>query len=220
MNKILIKSKITICIILSALIVTKNGHASNQCQNLFHGKAAALSEQQKKISKRESLMKKWGYTIRNGTLYLNDFEIGKIKALDVKYFYEWQDKKSHTQWVKQGRYTKDEMDYTFLAEPQSFGRGYYVSLDPLDSYVYGSHLTVFDVNRQIDVIQISVNNRFTVINLKAPVLKQLREMDFGGFLTTEKTWLSIINESYLDKVIPDSKSHLGDLMKTFNKEGY
>ena len=166
--------------------------ALSECKTLLE---KFISTNEKKVlSSIEEKMKKYNYTIKDGSLYRNNRKVGNIEVLNAEYLYEWQDYDYHVAWMANGGILKEDMDEIIKAPAQAYGKGFYISLDPFDSDGYGSTLTIFKVNKPMMILQ-NTDAR----NISTEKVNELREIGFAGLRGNHKTWLSIINEDYLSQ---------------------
>jgi len=199
--------KLIVLAILQLIYCTNTVYAADKCTTLFQLDVKSAPSNLKdsdtnstdlafiSAERRQELMQKWNYQFVNGFLYKNKVVVGKVTKRFVKYFYEWQDQESHDYWIEQGKFSKEDMNYAIEQDPQTYGAGYYVSLDPIDSNRFGSHLTVFKVNKEIELIQTSISNL-----PNRATTQELRELGFTGILGTN-TWINVFNEQALTEAV-------------------
>ena len=151
-----------------------------------------------------------GYRIEQNTLFKGNSRVGEIEVISPRYLYEWQDKDSHDGWIANGGILKEDMDYIFSQPGQAYGKGFYVSLHPTDSSSYGSHLTIFKVDKPMMLI----TNFTRAVSNNKTFLNDLRRIGFAG-LKGSDTWLNIINEDFLAKPIRIDQNVFDYTTKTF-----
>jgi len=105
--------------------------------------------------------------------------VGKIKTVDTKYLFEWADEKLHESLVNYG-ITPEQMAIILETNGQSAGKGFYVSLHPLDSASYGATLSVFRPGRPL-------------------VLLTFNEMELDH-LKSETTYVKALAEAGIDAI--------------------
>lgn len=180
-------------------------NAKDDCLSLVD---AVLAKAETKILKKITKnLVGTNYKITGNELYFKSELVGKIETIHPRYLFEWQDEESHKYWVQNGKISREEMDLYLEDRPQTYGRGYYVSLSPTDSSSYGSHLTVFTVNSPMVILK--AKNNFSSIEER---VKELRDFGFAGFRGTD-TWLNIINENYLTEATALQKNFTRDLLE-------
>lgn len=177
----------------SSKITREIASVSNQkcvevANDFFETKESVLDQ----IIKKQ---KKHNFILEDKTLYQmrgrEKTRIGEISIINPKFLFEWADKDMHKYWLKDGGITKSYMDFLLSEPPQSYGRGYYVSLSPTDSSSYGDSLTIFEVTRPIVIIKMDYYDN-------EKLFKELRDSGYGGIKCSE-TWLNIFNERYLSQ---------------------
>ncbi len=143
--------------------------------------------------------------------------VGQLAEISPNYFYEWQDASFHDHWIKEGGVTKEEMDFILSQKAQYFGRGYYVSLSPTDSANFGSHMTVFKVDKPLVIL-----NGMSSHYYNSPIgIAQLRELGISGNKAGAKanSWYNIFNEAYLGKAVELDYNLFLEIQKPENYKG-
>ena len=198
----------SILIILATLQVAN----ASECTTCFGSAAKA-----KVIAEIKKKMKNSDYVIEGNSVYkVNGSgrqKIGDILMVEARFLFEWQDKEYQDYWVDGAGVTKDDMDLILADRGQVYGRGYYVSLHPTDSMGFGSHLTLFEINKPMMFLEYPSMLTFTK---NENVLNELRALGIAGVKCTA-TWLSLINEKYLNKAKRLSATILKDLSNVKNQ---
>lgn len=182
-------------ILLSLLFVLLHGSSSlaaMSCTRLFSVETNPL------LKNIESRLSKLGYEKTDNVLYKisttgQKEPIGTIEVINPLYLYEWQDQEYHEAWVSGDGINAADMNRIIASPPQAIGRGFYVSLDPVDSSYYGTHLTIFETSKPLVILYSGGLDK--VFNDEKTV-NDLRQIGFAGARGTA-TWLNIFNESYL-----------------------
>lgn len=215
-------------ILLSVLVVlgfSISAHSALRCDQI-HLRKTINSSQPKSLlqtaiekiqaSSDYSVDPKTGILVRmeqNGTRTV----VGQLEEISPKYLYEWQDQSFHDHWIKEGGVSKEEMDYILTQKAQFYGRGYYVSLSPTDSANFGSHITVFKVDKPIVVLK-----TMSVLFYNSPAgITRLREFGISGNKAgnANKTWYNIFNEAYLGKAVELDYATYLEIQKPGNYSG-
>ncbi len=189
------------------ILLSQTTSAAPSCESLFAVKPKTI------LADIETKLAAYDYSIMQNFLYKKmdgkNIKVGKIEIIEPRFLFEWQDKEFHDDWIANKGIIKSEMDFILNSDGQTYGRGYYVSLNPTDSRSYGTHLTVFEVREPMALLKMSSTSDF----IHSPaVVNELRTLGFAGFRGTT-TWLSIINEKYLGdakKISPATLSKIID----------
>jgi hypothetical protein len=143
--------------------------------------------------------------------------VGKIMVVDAKMVFEWADADYSEAWIWNGEISSAEMK-DILAEPgQAAGKGFYVSLDPMDSSSYGPAMTVFHPKGgSITVLEFGWSERFYsdtafVQRLSDAGIEGLRYQGYS------QTWISTISSNVLKRATAMPKSVFMKIAT--NKEG-
>lgn len=151
---------------------------------------------------------KFGFELNNnGKLTKSDKQevVGYVRTLRSRYLFQWADKEYQKELIKEGVHN-DWMAEILQAPPQVAGKGFYVSINPLDSSAYGSNLTMFEVTKPVQVLEIDVG--FSVRNLlsqnsrkNTELTKAWAELGIDAIRTRtyKETWLSVISNRHLKR---------------------
>lgn len=150
-------------------------------------------------------LKKAGFRIENDKLYEIDkgpdaMPVGVVKVAESSHLFEWADKETKASWSP-GGLTDKYMKMALKAPGQAAGKGFYVSMDPVDSYYYGDALTSFKTSGPILVLE--VKGHYTAdVSQDTAFVTRLANAGIDGIRTTEytKTWLSMISNRHLKEV--------------------
>lgn len=143
--------------------------------------------------------------------------IGKIKTLEAPFLYQWGDKASSNEWIKRGGIADWEIQWSLEAPPQASGRGYYVSLDPVDSIHYGSTVTVFRPVKEMNIIELDQSyihsNPFN--NQTHEFVKRLSDVSVDAVRSHfNPTWFAVIKSDPLINAQPIYKEYIFQAMLT------
>lgn len=127
--------------------------------------------------------------------------LGKLKTLNATHLFEWADADYAANLQTKG--VNNSLMKAILNEKgQASGKGFYVSLDPLDSQYFGDMLTVFKVNKPIVILnfeaewhdKMSTDTNF-IFALKDIGVDAI-QVKSGSY---RSTWLSFIQNQHLVK---------------------
>lgn len=160
-------------------------------------------------------LKRYNYEMEGQNLFKNEAGakqfIGTVEMIQPRFLFEWQEEDYHDEWIAHKGLSKGDMDFTLANKGQSYGRGFYVSLSPTDSMMYGTHLTIFETSAPLFILK-SFNSQY---NENEVVLNELRKMGFSGIRCTP-TWLNIFNENYLNDAKRINKKILDQIYEPGN----
>ncbi len=192
------------------ILLSLQTQAANLCIDLF----SEINVQDLITPKMSAKMKSLDYIIEDQKLYktinLQKILVGNIQVSKPKYLFEWADQELHDYWKSNGKYTRQDMNFTLTQPAQATGRGYYVSTDPADSHTYGTHLTVFKIPKPLLLIE-GLDYSFYE---KETIYKELRDIGFSGSQGIRKSWISVFNEDVLADIQTlnsDLKSDMAEL---------
>ncbi|MBC7458825.1 MAG: hypothetical protein H7235_11130, partial [Bdellovibrionaceae bacterium] len=147
-----------------------------------------------------------GLKVQDGLLYdikttpLTPVLLGKLKVIEAKYAFEWNDKEFHDSYLAAGNFSKEFMKDILTDPGQAAGKGFYFSFDPADSSSYGDSLTVFQPKSPIVALEYDPTIA-TLVGSDTAFVQRLSEAGVHGlrYQGYQQTWISIINAEALQK---------------------
>lgn len=189
------------CLFVSSFAVRETALAATSCR-LAHQKKKELPWQtemwRSRAPKPEDLdlkkLEEQGFRVEGNKLIdTYGVTVGTLAVLDIKYIYEWAPKEYHKAWLKTGGIDDAYMKRILDMPPQKLGRGFYVSLHPTDSAMYGDALTVFPVSRPLLVLEANDYG----LKDSASRLELLGKAGVDALRGQYYTWLAIISSQHL-----------------------
>ncbi|MEK6628071.1 MAG: Fic family protein [Bdellovibrionota bacterium] len=153
-----------------------------------------------KFSIDKKRLKENGFEVtKDGRLYdisggKNSFKlVGSLKMYEPSYVFEWAGKESSKTWIERGGILSWEMKEILRSSGQAVnGKGYYVSMDLLDSRSYGDAVTAFKINRPLATLY-NVPREFRD---EPQYVERLKRAGLDAF-SNNATWLAIFNSEVL-----------------------
>lgn len=124
--------------------------------------------------------------------------IGTYSVKNPKFLFEWAERDSHIAWIERGGIMPWEMKEINNAKGQAAGKGFYVSLDPIDSISYGQSLIVFTQSKPILLLKYKDTIR-RKIGTDTAYVERLARAGVGAFQSYARTWISVIHSDFLRK---------------------
>lgn len=185
--------------------------ASNACNIVFNKSPASKMEWKQfkdfrpyKNQLNPQSLKAAGFRIENDMLYEieggNDRPVGTVKVSESSHLFEWTDKEIKESWSP-GGLTDAYMQMTLKEPAQAAGKGFYVSMDPIDSADYGNALTTFKASGPILVLEVTRSYK-SMVHHNTAFVTRLANAGIDGlrYEGYEKTWLSMISNRHLREV--------------------
>jgi hypothetical protein len=120
--------------------------------------------------------------------------VSKLDVIQPPHLYEWASGEHHEAWVHNGRISAAEMRGILKEPPQFTGRGFYVSTNPFDSSNFGTHMTVFQPQGAMLVLE---STNF----LKRGSTEEVTRLQKAGIDAVRNprtpTWLAVISSAHL-----------------------
>ena len=125
--------------------------------------------------------------------------LGKLRIADSQLLFQWSSPEIHQAVMQRNGVDPRWMKDLVHADPQSAGRGFYVSLSPKDSTEYGSHLTVFETQQPLVLLE--VVSEYAAKALQPKDLERLARAGIHGIRHKgyQDTWINIISVEPLTK---------------------
>jgi hypothetical protein len=141
-----------------------------------------------------TLLKNKNFEIQGNTLVdkLNHEAVGVLQIIEAPYLYEWADADYQKIWMANGGLSEKDVHDNVLNSSQMLGRGYYVSIDPLDSHMYGPALSVFKTDGPMKILK-AINHDYSSSISR---VERLREAGIDGF-SNGTTWINLISAKHL-----------------------
>lgn len=146
--------------------------------------------------------------------------LGKLSTLSTKYLFQWGPKEDHQAMLKDGGITESYMEDILQAPPQTIGKGFYVSTNPVDSARFGPSVTAFKQTRLIVILDFHQTDLFPLIKESTSLAKRLQAIGIDALRAFDyhENWLAVINSGVLQNAtrlpaeIPKALAYSKDTM--------